>query len=474
MASRRDQLHSYQFMVQRLASAVIYRETDPERVPFRRSGGTLFIGVMLAVLALGAAGIYGVLAPGGNTSWRTDKAIIVEKETGARYVYLDGTLHPVLNYASARLILKQNEVPTLLVSAASLRGVPRGAVLGIAGAPDSLPPRTQLVTGAWVLCSRPDADDAGRATARSVLFIGGRHEGGRVLDDSVGLLVQHPDGSVYLVWHSTRYAVREPQLVLTALALGQAPVVPAAPAWINALPAGPDLKRISIAKRGAAGPLPNSRVGQVVLAQSQTGEAQYYAVLDDGVADITQVQADILLNDPDTAVAYPGAQPQAVRRTDLATAKKSAQTLLPRPGSLQPPARTPAIVAAAGAQTGICATFTNVATPPQVSVGVPLPQIERGAAAGQAGPGAVVADQVVVSPGGGVVVEAAQAPEATGGAVSIVTDLGVRHPLASPAVLGYLGYDGATVVRMPAGLVALVPAGRALDPAAAGLPVTGS
>jgi hypothetical protein len=52
-----------------------------------------------------------------------------------------------------------------------------------------------------------------------------------------------------------------------------------------------------------------------------------------------------------------------------------------------------------------------------------------------------------------------------------VTDLGVRYPVPTAAVLGLLGYAGVSPVRLPAGLVALLPSGRALDPAAALVPV---
>ena len=69
-------------------------------------------------------------------------------------------------------------------------------------------------------------------------------------------------------------------------------------------------------------------------------------------------------------------------------------------------------------------------------------------------------------------VEVVAAPGATGGAVSLVTDLGRRHALADPSVLGLLGYGRARLLRLPAALVTRVPAGRALDPAAARSPAS--
>ncbi|MBO4207361.1 type VII secretion protein EccB, partial [Micromonospora echinofusca] len=94
-----------------------------------------------------------------------------------------------------------------------------------------------------------------------------------------------------------------------------------------------------------------------------------------------------------------------------------------------------------------------------------------GRAATGAPDGPVLADQVLVEPGQGAVVEAVAAPGAAGGAVSVVTDLGRRYAVTDAAVLGMLGYRTARPLRLPAGVVALVPAGGALDPAVARKPV---
>jgi hypothetical protein len=63
-------------------------------------------------------------------------------------------------------------------------------------------------------------------------------------------------------------------------------------------------------------------------------------------------------------------------------------------------------------------------------------------------------------------VEAVPQPGAPGGALSVVTDLGRRYAVPDAAVLSTLGL-GVTPVRVPANVVALLPAGPALDPEAA-------
>jgi type VII secretion protein EccB len=466
--SRRDQLFSYQFMVQRLISAFVYRDAELVQVPFRRAAGNLFIGAMVGVLALAAVGVYGVVRPGGKATWRDEKVLVVEKETGARYVYLNDALHPVVNYASARLILKQAQLKTVNVSQASLRGAPRGVPLGIVGAPDSLPDGARLVRGDWLLCSRPGQNEAGRPITRSMLFIGDRPGGGHALGGGQGVLVRHPDRSIFLIWNNRRFQIRKPDVVLGALALGQAPIVAAAPAWINALPQGADIAPIAISSRGSASVLAGARVGQVVAARSQSGENQFFAVLADGIADITPVQADLLINDPLTAAAYPDGQPEPVVRTDLIQARRSARTLLPAAGDARPPQTTPQIVTGVD-RSGLCAAFAGAGAPPQVLIGASVPVTTAVSTAG-APDGTARADQVLVGSGYGALVQSMISPDATGGALSVVTDLGVRHPLASAEVASFLGYDAGRIVRMPAGLVALLPDGPALDPTRATAP----
>ncbi|HEY0620765.1 MAG TPA: type VII secretion protein EccB, partial [Kribbella sp.] len=50
MATKRDQLQAYQFLVQRVVSALVIRESDPEQPPFRRPTAAAIGSVALAVL----------------------------------------------------------------------------------------------------------------------------------------------------------------------------------------------------------------------------------------------------------------------------------------------------------------------------------------------------------------------------------------------------------------------------------------
>lgn len=456
MPSRQDQLHSYQFTVQRAVAALVMRETDPAQSPFRRLAGAGLASVLVAVIGLGGFALYGLFA-GGGTGWRDSGAVIVEKESGARFVYREQQLHPVLNYASALLIIGAERPKTVLVSRRSIEGVPRGLPLGIADAPDSLPAPGRLSTAPWTVCSAVPTEPGG-AEPRSALLIGRDVTGGRALGDQ-GVLLRHPDGSLHLLWHQRRHLLRDIDRVLAALAATRERAVPVAPALLNTVPAGADLAPPAV--RGLGRPsveVSGATVGDVYLVRNSGGGRQYAVAERDGLAGITEFQAGLLL--ARTGQGEP--EPMTLGRF---AALPKLPDLVPT-GPTAPPTSPPRLATVDGG--ALCARVGDDTGVREVRVGVTPPDLTAAARAVlPAGRGGVLVDQVVVEPGRGAVVESTAAPGASGGAVSVVTDLGRRYVLADRAVLGMLGYSDVRPVRLPAGLVSLVPAGSPLDPAAA-------
>ena len=95
---------------------------------------------------------YGFVSRGGNTDWREEGAVVVARESGTRFVYLSGLLHPVANLTSARLIAGGG-TDVVYVSENSIAEAPRGEPLGILGAPDTVPEAELLVHEDWTACS---------------------------------------------------------------------------------------------------------------------------------------------------------------------------------------------------------------------------------------------------------------------------------------------------------------------------------
>lgn len=451
MASRTDQLHSHQFTLQRVVNALALRDPDAATSPSRRSGGAVFASVMVAILALAAVGVYGVLRPAGSPTWRDGRAMIIEKETGARFVYRDGVLYPVLNHASAVLILGADQSAPVTVPRASLAGVARGAPLGIAGAPDPLPAASDLVVGEWRLCSRrvagggdPDARESVLAisTPMAALPLGER-----------AVFARDAQGGWHLLWHGHRFPVAD-RASAVALGWGGTDAAPVATAVLNAIPAGPDIVAPPVPGIGQPSTVTGHVVGEVVKAQTEGGAGQYAVILAAGAAEITQLQANLLIAAPvrarDTILELSPAQFAALPRVDSAVPV----------GDTAPPPVAPALVPvpAVGA---VCATFAGGETTPQVVV-----VSDATAARGEVRVASSSVDWVIMPPGRAALVESRTGPAAAG-ALGLVNDRGVLYPLTSADLLPVLGFGEATPVRLPSGLIALLPVGPALDPVAA-------
>jgi type VII secretion protein EccB len=440
------------------------RDPDPVSSPTRRIGGALFASVMVAVLAVAAVGVYGVIRPAPGNGWRTGDALVIEEETGARFVYRAGVLHPVANYASALLILGAAAPTRARVPRSSLVGVPRGAAVGIVGAPDLLAGPNELVTGGWTLCSRPGTGAGGTAAAESVLLVGAARADNAPVLGSRGLIVRDPAGGLHLLWNNRRYPITDPDLVLAALAWPRQAIVAAAPALLNAVPAGADLGRLVVERSNKDSAVAGFRVGQVFVVSNTSGTRQFGVALPNGLAEITSVQADLLLTDGANGL---GGKAKEMGQAQYAAAPKAA-SLVPT-GAGAPPPTAPQPVAISGSTPpGVaCANFGASATSPELTVTSSVAAAAGERRAAPSADPAAPADWIVVPPGRAALVEALAGPDSPTGALALVTDLGMRFPVPSRDVLATLGYAGVTPQRLPAALVALLPSGPALDPVAA-------
>ena len=73
--------------------------------------------------------------------------------------------------------------------------------------------------------------------------------------------------------------------------------------------------------------------------------------------------------------------------------------------------------------------------------------------------------------GSGALIAARPNPDTAGTTVYLVTDNGIRYPVADQRALEQLGLAQASVAKLPKELVGLLPTGPLLDPAAAAPPV---
>jgi type VII secretion protein EccB len=470
MATKRDQLQSHQFLVQRVVSALVTRESDPEQPPFRHPLLAAIGGIALAGLVLAGFGVYGVVVPGGKTAWRTGESVIVEKETGTRYVYVDGRLHPVANYVSA-LLAMDKYAKVLSVSRNSLAGVPRGPRVGTPDAPDALPGPDRLLTGSWSLCSEPGQDVTGAEVDESVLMIGQTAAGGRQIATDALLVAVSETGDRYLLRDGYRHRIRPADVVTVGLALRSEPWATVGLELVDAIPAGQDLRPIQPAGLGqtsrAVAGWKTLRIGQLLVAESTGGGKQYYLTERDQLRPITPLQYDIQRAYAPTSKAYGGHQPVA-SPIGLLAAGQAQQVPVPASAAGQLPSTRPTFLAPRGPDTSLCALYAPGSTVPALMVDAVMPPRDAlMQTTARNARGVPLADRVVVPPGQAALVETMPTPTAPQGALALVTDLGILYHLAGPRLLETLGYAGTTPVRFPAGLVSRIPTGTPLDPEAA-------
>ncbi|WP_158888377.1 type VII secretion protein EccB [Amycolatopsis anabasis] len=472
MWTQRDQIQAYQFLRRRLVSALVAADANHPVSPSRRLVLGTVLGLAVALLVTAVFGVIGLLSPSGGKNWLSGGHVIVEEETGARFVLgQDGALHPVLNYASARLLAGGSGESTVTVPAKKLATAPRGATVGIPGAPDSLPAAGRLVPAEWTTCSRTSQDTPSAAEPASTVLFGVAARDGE-LPRNQGLLVRLPAGERYLITAGHRFRLSQDAVV--ALGYEQRMPIVVSRRWLNTVPAGRDLAFVAVDGAGRKGPDVGgkpTRVGQVLAVTGATGGTGYYLVRADGLEVITETEAALIPGNPANADAYRGRSRAAVpaEAADVARVPRAGGPA-DRTGGEDPagyPDRVPPAATVTGGAVTICASGDESATRRiTVSGRVPLPAGGR-AVVVNGRPDDRVADEVYVPPSGGTVAAEQASPGVASGTVYLVTDTGFRFPVSSPAALAALGYGSAPKRGMPAAVLALAPTGPALDPAAA-------
>jgi type VII secretion protein EccB len=453
MQSRRDLYQAHRLMTQRAALALLRGEPDVPDQPLRRLNVAAFSGVMVAVIVTVLFFIWGLLGHGGSRLQDQPGTLVIDKQTGTPFVFCQrGELCPVVNYASARLALDSTSLNQQTVSQSALATFARGPLIGIPGLPQPLPDPGLLIRQPWSVCVTHTTTPTVGTRAVTALA-GGIPVGGQPL--GTGALVARALGQDWVIWNGQRMSI-QPVLLPALHATGSVVRVP--PVWLNALPQGPPFAPPAIPDLGAEVTGPGGalvQVGQVFQVTAVAGP-QYYVMLRGGLAPISQMQAQLMDFEP-------GAPAPATLSPSQVSGHVSAVRVpgggLPAgiPAVTVPPPTVPLCVVYSGGG----GSLTR-----QVEAGGQLPPhgVPTGAPAG--------VDQVALPPGAGALVGADPGTGPDPGVISyfLVAD-GRRFALASTGVAGLLGYSLSQAVLLPAGVVDLIPAGPALDPAQATRPV---
>ncbi|AOW92100.1 type VII secretion protein EccB [Rhodococcus sp. WMMA185] len=307
----RWQVNGYRFLVRRMEHALVRRDVRMLHDPMRAQSRALVVGVVIASLGLAACAALALFRPQdkiGNAS------IVVGKDSGAMFVVMGDTLRPVLNLASARLIIGKPENP-VIVKESEIESRPRGALVGIPGAPSALPPGDPAAKTPWTVCDSIAAD--GNRSVTTSIIVGEKEvvEDGSVLAGSRGLLVSTNDVS-YLLYDGKRARIdlNDPAVV-RALGLEGARPRPVSAGLVNAVPevpplAVPDIPGVGDQPRFA---LQGKVVGSVFESKLPS-ETSYYVVLHDGIQKISSAVANLIfLSNSHGDTEMPSVTPDTIR-----------------------------------------------------------------------------------------------------------------------------------------------------------------
>lgn len=474
----RAQVNGYRFVLRRLEHALIRGDSRMIHDPMRGQMRALMVGMVVAVLITGAAGVLAFFKPAPNFG---DSTIMLSKSHGEMFVRIGDRLHPVLNLASARLIAGKSDPPKE-VDDKFLNTVARGPMVGIVGAPSGIGSGDDMATSSWTVCDTtqlPSAGDPGGApTVETTVLANDPVLGSDIRAASPQqTILTSAGGTTFLIYDGVRAAIDPADPILhSALRLGDTKIREISPGLLNSFPLVDPIVPIVIAGIGEPTTyLPATyRVGSVLKTVDSRGE-QLYVVLPDGLQPVSAATADIIRygNPQSPTVADPvGVSPAVI----------SAASVVHTLAVDRYPAESPHFVPADSDRV-VCMSWQrgNSSAEPTTALLVgqrlPLPndaQPLRLATADGGGPGL---DDAYLKPGTGEYVRATggEPDSRAAGQLFYVSDLGLRlhiKDLPTATALGVVGAKepGSTTEipeSAPWPVLSLLPAGPELSQQAA-------
>ncbi|MFB7514370.1 type VII secretion protein EccB [Streptomyces sp. NPDC056144] len=443
MASRRDELNAYTFAKKRTVAAFLQPSPSGTEEGAPKPLRAIVPGLVVGALVMAGFGAWGMFSPQAPKGWDIPGTrVIVGKQSTTRYVVLETgkgedkktLLHPVLNLASARLLLNPDQFQVVQVDDKKLdEGKQRGPILGIPYAPDRLPSAEDAgKKKRWAVCEQPGGGKGASVQKATFLFAErdlARTGGANKLKDGEVLYVKgQKDSAQFLVDHTgTKYPLKNdsPVLLTTLVGPGKQPQ-PVTDDWLATLKTGDpvDFPRID-GEIGAPADIPGNtlsgtenRVGMVLNTKTGAGP-QDYLVLKGKVQPVSPFTAWLLINSPQTERLDMNGDRTAVDAASFQPdqAEFNAGADWPRKQS-----RTVNAFTGAGARDTVCSVLLDVD--------------EKGGTtlatwAGTEYPAEITAGgtSTYVTPGSGLLYTQVQGNQKTdeGGSLFLVTDTGLRY-----------------------------------------------
>ena len=244
-------------MRRRLAAAFLRGDwTEVEELP-RRPNRSVYAGIAVVVVAMVAVGVRSFLAGVPPQDWDDDGRLVVDEETSARYLSVDGTLRPVPNRTSAQLY-SGADVTVTTVGHRFVVQAPSGEPIGYPEAPLS-PPTLLGEDQQWTAC----ATDGDALT----LAVSGRPLQQPRAGTADGLVVQVGGSDERYLLDDERAYLIGSDAVLNALGYTVEQIRQVPREWLDLVPRGQTLRRLDLPRpqEGERTPTPLGRIGQVLV-----------------------------------------------------------------------------------------------------------------------------------------------------------------------------------------------------------------
>ncbi len=450
MSSKRDLVEAHSFNRRRLVTAFISGAPGGREVEPVRPGRTLVGGLVLAVLLVAGAGVAGFLHPTLPDDWK-ERGLVVGKETGSRYLALDGKLYPVINTTSARLLLDDFELT--FAPEEQIAEQNPGVTIGIPGAPDALPAPENLVRSGWTSC----VDNGERVKTRI-----GEEPAARAMPN--GAAVVEAAGTTYVVTGEDRAANRpgaryvvpdaHRDATLRALGLDNQTIRPVPGVWLDLFPLGGPLVPFEVPGSGRPAPAGlHTPDGVSVVGSTVLVDGRPFVLARDGLVGLT---------DFEYAMYRSGGRgshlPQVeVTSGDVASVPISDEE--PAPGDW-PTEAVSSYVPASDDPSGSVCVLLQTHDDKAGDVTLAVPTSEAAVPASDAGLRTVEVDN-----GHGALVQATGGSAVNRGTVYLVDAEGTRFPLGGTVTdtLASLGYEGVAAADVPISWADLFPDGPELS-----------
>ncbi|WP_053387159.1 type VII secretion protein EccB [Leucobacter japonicus] len=442
MASKKDLLEAQNFSKARLLSAFVGgapggKELEPAK-PLR----AVFAGIALTAMVVLAGVFIGLIQPKLPGGWENNR-LIVASDTGARYISVDGTLHPVINTVSARMAIPAGEFKVVTVKQGALEGIPIGGTLGILGAPDTLPEAEHLDGSGWAACATPDS---------TRVQLGGDRPDAAPTDSGV---VVTSEGGTYVITGGTSYAVAESDrtAVLRAIGLDGAAPAEVGSEWLALFTQGADLRPIGAVDGGTVRGV-DLPAGSVIRPTGGGDDERYLLTGDGSLARLSDLAYRLYLLGGGSGALGDEVEVSPAQIAALATADPAGPADWPQ---------RPLTSAASAA--GPCATLTGAPSDQQTVLAAPGSAVtsatDETTESDAAGSGTV---RVSVAADGGALVRGGSA-----GPLTLIDASGTAYAVPGDVATGVtrLGYADTDVAVVPATWIQLLTAGPALTAEAA-------